>query len=156
MNRKAAIIIIFTVIFIVGFIDILTLMSSSGTLNKLAGSISKFDTIYSQTLEMKRQLLTYSSLLNSKRISLNNLKIELLKLIPNANFKVSGDTISLQSPVNVDPYSLINLMGQFTNVNVVEMKFRSNSPIFYEYKNTNQQVITNYSLDLLVVRIYGG
>ncbi len=157
MNRRVAIVVIFLAIVSVGVADLIELLSFSGTLNKTVSSISKFQTLYSQNNEMKKQLSEYGSLLNSKNISLQNLRNAILKIAPDANFKISGDTMTLQNPVKIDPYEFLNLIGSYTNVVVVKMHFGSNAPIFYEYNGTNYgNSGAKYVLDSFAVTVYGG
>ncbi len=157
MNRRWAIIVIFVAIILVGGVDLMELLSFSGTLNKTVSSISKFQTLYSQNKEMKKQLSEYGGLLNLKSISVQDLKNTLLKIAPDANFKISGDTITLQNSVKIDPYELLNLMASYTNVVVLKMHFSSNAPIYYEYNGTNYgNSGLRYVIDSFVVTVYGG
>ncbi|MCL5032764.1 MAG: hypothetical protein M1542_05955 [Thermotogae bacterium] len=157
MNRRMAIVVIFSVIVLIGVVDFIELLSFSDTLNKTVSSISKFQNLYSQNAEMKKQLSEYGNLLNSKNISIQNLRNALLKISPDANFKISGDTIVLQSPVKIDPYEFLNLIGAYTNVAVVKINFSSNVPIFYAYQGTNYgNSGMKYVLDSFVVTVYGG
>ncbi|MGC8683370.1 MAG: hypothetical protein ACP5UJ_05490 [Athalassotoga sp.] len=157
MNRRVAIVVIFSVIVLIGVADLIELLSFSGALSKTVSSISKFQNLYSQNSEMKKQLSEYGTLLNSKNISIQNLRNALLKISPDANFKISGDTMTLQSPVKIDPYEFLNLIDAYTNVAVVKMHFSSNAPIFYEYQGTNYgNSGTKYVLDSFVVTVYGG
>lgn len=157
MNRRVAVIVIFLVIVSVGVADLIELLSFSGDLNKTVSSISKFQTLYSQNKEMRKQLSEYGSLLNSKNISIQNLRNAILKIAPDANLKISGDTMTLQSPVKIDPYEFLNLISAYTNVDVVRMHFDSNAPVFYEYQGTNYgNSDVKYVLDSFVVTVYGG
>jgi predicted PurR-regulated permease PerM len=156
VNRKIAVIIIISAIFLAGLLDMVVLISSSGVLNRLVDSISKFGTLYSQSTQMENQLTNYSSLLNAKKISISELKNKLLQIMPNASFKIAGDTLSLQSQISVNPYVLINLLSQFTNVDVIGLQFQSDSPIFYEYRNYDQKMGPKYSLKIFTVKVYGG
>ncbi len=157
MNRRVAIVVIFLAVVSVGIADLIELLSFSGTLNKTVSSISKFQTLYSQSNEMRKQLSEYGSLLNYKNISIQQLRNAILKIAPDANLKISGDTMTLQNPVKIDPYEFLNLISSYTNVIVVKMHFGSNAPIFYEYNGVSYgNAGMKYVLDTFVVTVYGG
>ncbi|HEU24763.1 MAG: hypothetical protein C0176_08560 [Mesoaciditoga sp.] len=156
MNRKLAIAIIFATIIAVGAIDIFEFLSFSGSLNKVVGSIAKFQTLYTQNNEITKQINQYGKMLNSQKITINGFKNALLKISPDANLKISGDTVTLQNPVSVDPYDLVNLLSSYTNIYVLNLYFESNSPVSYEYESKILSSKKNYTLTKMSVRIYGG
>lgn len=156
MNRKLAMVIIFLTILMIGSIDIFEFLSFSGSLSKVVSSISKFQTLYSQSAEETKQINQYSNMLNSKKITLVDFKNSLLNIAPNASIKISGDTITLQNSVEADPYELINLLSSYTNVYVLNIYFESSAPISYEYEGKILNSNTSYILSKLSVRIYGG
>lgn len=156
MNRKIAITVFFLVIISIGVIDLMELLSFTGSLNNIVSSISKFEMLYSQNTEMEKQLSKYGDLLNTNKISMVNLKKILLETAPEAIFKISGNTLTLQSPVKVNPYKLLNLMAAYTNVDVVSIQLSSSAPVFYEYKGiSSYKINTKYTLDTLIVNVYG-
>ncbi|BBJ28293.1 hypothetical protein [Athalassotoga saccharophila] len=156
MNRKLAIAIIFATIILAGTIDIFEFLSFSGSLNKVVGSISKFQVLYNQNNEITKQINQYGKMLNSQKINLAGFKSALLKIAPDADLKISGDTVTLQNSVEVDPYDLVNLLSSYTNIYVLNLYFESNSPVSYEYEGKILSLKKNYTLTKLSVRIYGG
>ncbi len=156
MNRRLAITIIFATIIAAGAVDIFELLAFSGSLTKVVGSISKFQSLYTQNNEMTKQINQYGMLLGSKKITVGDFRNALLKIAPDANIKISGDTVTLQNSVEVNPYELINLLSSYTNIYVLNLYFESNSPVSYEYKGKILSSTKNYTLTKLSVRIYGG
>ncbi len=156
MSRKLALSLIFVVLVLIVIFDFVMFLRFSGSLERITRSIQKFDTLYSQNFRMDQQLSLYSKKLRSHSISLSKLEKEIVSSLPSAKVKVSGDTLVLSKPVQVDPVTLLNLLGEFTNVSVVEFSMKSLMPIKYvgfEYKSGfSERVI----LEKLVVKVYGG
>ncbi|GEM_PF-1552574 len=158
MSRKLSLILIFTTLALVLIFDLVMFLHFSGSLEKITHSIQKFDTLYSQDFRMNQQLSFYSKKLRSHAVTLSNLKKALMAALPSAKFKISRSTLALSEPTQVDPIALLNVLGEFTNVNVIEISMKSLTPINYvgfEYKSgfiSYEHVI----LEKFVVRVYGG
>lgn len=156
MSRKLGLSLIFTALALIVIFDFVMFLHFSGSLERITRSIQKFDTLYSQNFRMNQQLSLYSEKLRSHAISLSKLKEKLMSSIPSAKFKVSGSTLILSKPAQVNPIALLNLLGEFTNVNVMEFSMKSLIPIKYvgfEHKSGfNERII----LEKLVVKVYGG
>ncbi|WP_036222916.1 hypothetical protein [Mesoaciditoga lauensis] len=156
MSRKSAVvIIILAIVFIVVF-DATMLFVQSGKLEKIIHSIQKFDSLYSQNFRMQQQLLLYSRKLNTNTISRNKLKAELEKLIPPSQIKVSGDTLSLKSEVEVNTLKLLNLLLSYTNVSVMDISFTSSIPVKYSGFSYSEVFSEKVILKKLIVKVYGG
>lgn len=155
MNRRIAITIFFLAIISIGMIDLMALLSFTGSLNKIVNSISKFEKLYSQNTEMKNQLSKYGALLKANKISVVDFKKKVLESAPDAVFKISGDTLTLQNPVRVNPYKLLNMMASYTNVDVISMHFGTSAPVFYEYEGISSNISVKYVLDNFTVNVYG-
>lgn len=156
MNRKVAMLIILATIVAVVAFETVNLFSVTGNLDRLIKSIRKFDTLYSQNADMNRQLAQYSRMIKSQSISVSSLRDRLLSLIPDASFKIDGNSITLEKSVQVDPKELLNLLGRFSNVDVVSFKLVSRTPVKYvglEYSGFFREYV---SLESLSIKVYGG
>jgi len=156
MSRKSAmVLIILSLLFMVIF-DSTMLFVQSGKLEKIIHSIQKFDALYSQNFRMQQQLLLYSKKVNAVTISRNALKKKLEDFVPDANFKVSGDTIIFNGNVLVNPSKLLNLFLNYTNVSVEDISFSSLIPVRYSGFSYNEVFKEKVILKKLIVKVYGG
>ncbi|WP_456398945.1 hypothetical protein [Mesoaciditoga sp.] len=156
MSRKVAMVLIILSLAFMVIFDATMLFVQSGKLEKIIRSIQKFDTLYSQNFRMQQQLLLYSKKINAVTISANALEEKLKVLIPDANFKVSGDTISFSGNILVDPSKLLDLLLNYTNVSVEDISFSSLIPVRYSGFSYNEIFKEKVALKKLIVKVYGG